>query len=226
MSFAGAESAVLRVRALVALDDLAEANVAGNQLSSLDVDPDALSYLRHHIGALLAMGTRDHAAAEVSFAQAHAALKKRARDDSPRGLQLIHAVFVEDWARFHVDTNRGAATRDECAAQLHLAMGMLLRVGARPWSERLESLLAGMAAAQPEPSDGKPVALPPDLLSRLTAREREITHLVLEGHSNKEIAKILFLSVRTVEFHVRNALAKLGAGSRVQLRELLVRTSQ
>ena len=225
-AFAGAESAVLRVRALVALDDLAEANVAGNQLSSLDVDPGALSYLRHHIDALLAMGTRDHAAAEVAFAQAHTALENRARHDSPRGLHLIQAVFMEDWARFHVDTDRGAATSKECMAHLHLAIGMLLRVGARRWAERLESLLAGIAAAQPQAPDDKPVALPPDLLSRLTAREREITHLALEGHSNKEIAQILFLSVRTVEFHVRNALAKLGAGSRVQLRELLARKSQ
>ena len=225
-AFAGAESAVLRVRALVALDDIAEANVAGNQLASLDVDPGALGYLGHHIDALLSMGTRDHAAAEVSFAEAHAALQDRMREDTPRGLQMIHVVLVEDWARFHVDTSRGATTREECMAELHRAIGVLLRVGARAWSERLESLLSAMVAAQPRSSDGVPAALPPELLSRLTAREREITHLVLEGHSNKEIAQILFLSVRTVEFHVRNALAKLGAGSRVQLRELLVRNAQ
>ena len=59
------------------------------------------------------------------------------------------------------------------------------------------------------------------LLARLTAREREITGLVLSGRTNKEIAQELFVSVRTVEFHVRNTLAKLGAGSRVELRALL-----
>jgi DNA-binding CsgD family transcriptional regulator len=50
----------------------------------------------------------------------------------------------------------------------------------------------------------------------LTAREAEILGLVAQGKSNGEIAKQLFISVKTVSVHVSNILAKLGAGGRTE----------
>ena len=51
----------------------------------------------------------------------------------------------------------------------------------------------------------------------LTARESEVARLVASGATNREIAQTLFLSPKTVERHVSNALKKLGARNRAQL---------
>jgi DNA-binding CsgD family transcriptional regulator len=51
----------------------------------------------------------------------------------------------------------------------------------------------------------------------LTEREREVARLVAAGRSNPEIAQELFLSRKTIERHVSNALAKLGARNRAEL---------
>jgi DNA-binding CsgD family transcriptional regulator len=55
----------------------------------------------------------------------------------------------------------------------------------------------------------------------LTARELEIAQLVAGGATNREIAETLFLSPKTVERHVSNALKKIGARNRTQLAERL-----
>ena len=51
----------------------------------------------------------------------------------------------------------------------------------------------------------------------LTATERRVADLAVEGLANKEIARTLVVTVNTVEFHLRNTYAKLGIRSRVQL---------
>jgi DNA-binding NarL/FixJ family response regulator len=55
---------------------------------------------------------------------------------------------------------------------------------------------------------------PPDPLDVLTAREREILRLVVQGLSNPQIAARLFISPRTAEHHVGAILRKLGLRSR------------
>jgi DNA-binding NarL/FixJ family response regulator len=54
------------------------------------------------------------------------------------------------------------------------------------------------------------------LVVPLTARESDIVRLLARGRSNREIAPALFLAEGTVENHVTNALAKLGARDRTQ----------
>ncbi|MEM9195635.1 MAG: response regulator transcription factor [Myxococcota bacterium] len=51
----------------------------------------------------------------------------------------------------------------------------------------------------------------------LTSREREVLQLVAEGHSSPEIAKMLHLSVKTVEGHRQRIMAKVGASNAVGL---------
>lgn len=53
----------------------------------------------------------------------------------------------------------------------------------------------------------------------LTPREEDVVALVTRGFSNKQVAAELFLTVKTVEYHLRNIYAKLGVQSRHELRQ-------
>jgi two-component system nitrate/nitrite response regulator NarL len=63
------------------------------------------------------------------------------------------------------------------------------------------------------------------MLEKLSAREMEVARLLVEGVSNKEIARTLGIEVVTAKRHVGNILRKLGARNRTQaalcLREMV-----
>ena len=52
--------------------------------------------------------------------------------------------------------------------------------------------------------------------TRLTKREVEILSLIVEGHSSKQVADMLFVSKRTVDFHLDNIYEKLQVTNRMQ----------
>jgi DNA-binding NarL/FixJ family response regulator len=62
---------------------------------------------------------------------------------------------------------------------------------------------------------------PPDQV--LTPREEEVLKLVAEGHSSKEIAEMLFISIKTVHRHRENLLHKLGLRDRLELTRYAIR---
>jgi DNA-binding NarL/FixJ family response regulator len=64
--------------------------------------------------------------------------------------------------------------------------------------------------------DGLPASI-------LTPREEEIVKLIAEGHSSKEIADLLVISVKTVERHRANVLSKLGMRDRLELTRYAIR---
>lgn len=88
-----------------------------------------------------------------------------------------------------------------------LAESVWRRTGGNPY--RLTELLAVEGANGPAGLAATPT---PDL----TAREREVLGLLAEGMSNKQIARTLGISVRTVTVHVSNLLRKTGAASRTE----------
>jgi DNA-binding NarL/FixJ family response regulator len=55
------------------------------------------------------------------------------------------------------------------------------------------------------------------LPKRLSQRQRQVFDLVAAGRLNKEIAAQLFITERTVKFHVSDLMRRLGAGSRLEL---------
>ncbi len=110
---------------------------------------------------------------------------------------------------------------DGYLAQMHEAgaMGYLLKneapgriVEAVQAAMRSESLWTAEQLARIEHWQAEVVRL----IDSLTPREREVLHWVTEGLSNKEIAQKLYITVRTVDFHVSNILRKLGVISRVE----------
>jgi two-component system nitrate/nitrite response regulator NarL len=96
-----------------------------------------------------------------------------------------------------------------------LAEAVWRRTGGNPY--RLTELLAVEGANGPD-------ALA-EAHKELTAREREVLGCLAEGMSNKQIARALGISVRTVTVHVSNLLRKTGAASRTEAALLAVRAT-
>jgi DNA-binding NarL/FixJ family response regulator len=83
------------------------------------------------------------------------------------------------------------------------------------FSPRLAGFVLDAFAATPTASNDRP-SFDPEL-DQLTTREREVLRLIARGYTYKEIAKELFISVKTVESHVSSVLRKLQLSTRHQL---------
>src|SRR6516165_8121420 len=83
------------------------------------------------------------------------------------------------------------------------------------FSHRLAGFVLDAFAASPSGQDVKPSFDP--ALDQLTSRAREVLRLIAQGYTYKEIARELYISVKTVESHVSSVLRKLQLSSRHQL---------
>jgi DNA-binding CsgD family transcriptional regulator len=99
--------------------------------------------------------------------------------------------------------------RSESRAHLRDALEVFERAGATAWAARASTELraSGETAHRHEP--GEQV--------RLTPQERQIARFAGAGESNPDIAAKLFLSRRTVEYHLHKVFTKLGVASRTEL---------
>jgi DNA-binding CsgD family transcriptional regulator/tetratricopeptide (TPR) repeat protein len=104
---------------------------------------------------------------------------------------------------------RRAGRRIDARPQLRAAHDEFERLGARPWAERAAAELraTGERLGRREARTGE----------ELTAQELQVALQAAEGKTNKEVGAALFLSPKTVDFHLRRVYRKLGLRSRAEL---------
>ena len=101
----------------------------------------------------------------------------------------------------------------DARAELRTAHEALTAIGADAFAERARRELAATGETVRKRSV--------DTRNEFTAQEAQIAQLAADGHTNPEIGALLFISPRTVEWHLRKVYTKLGVGSRMQLRDKL-----
>ena len=182
-----------------------------------------------HTARLVELAAEHHRRAEVKgqpWARARAArtaalLSADAELDPAFAVALaLHDATVDGYERARTQLAYGARLRRarrriDARAVLQPALETFVRLGAQPWADATADELAATGASVSRP-DHSPTA-------RLTPRELQIAMLLTEGRTTREAASALFLSPKTVEYHLRNIYTKLDIGSRAELAEQLDR---
>jgi DNA-binding CsgD family transcriptional regulator len=189
-----------RVDALAALGRPADARAAYERAA-------APGLWRPYYGSLRWLEGRVREA-EGNTAEALAAYEDAAADPAGALFPLPQAIAALDAGR--LAATAGAAQGARARELLESAAATFRRLGAAGYLARAVRLLDQTAT----------VTTTADPLASLTTRERQVAHALATGMTNKEIAEHLYVSVTTVNFHVRNILAKLGLRSRRELRAL------
>jgi DNA-binding CsgD family transcriptional regulator/tetratricopeptide (TPR) repeat protein len=133
------------------------------------------------------------------------AIERLSRTRVRAALARAHLLYGE-WLRRQ---NRRVDARE----QLRDAYDMLTAMGMEGFAERARRELVATGETVRKRTTGT--------AGELTPQEAEIARLAGSGHTNPEISTQLFISPRTVEWHLRKVFAKLGISSRKELRETL-----
>jgi len=108
---------------------------------------------------------------------------------------------------------RRARDRVLAREQLRAAADIFERLGAQPWADRAQAELAATGETR-RPRD-------PSTTDELTPQELQIALLLSTGKTTRETAAALFLSPKTVEYHLRHVYQKLAIHSRDELEQIL-----
>jgi DNA-binding NarL/FixJ family response regulator len=109
----------------------------------------------------------------------------------------------------HGQTLRRNGKRRAAAVQLQAAADRFATLEAQPYLERCERELIACGLSPTKRRTFDP--------SRLTAQELAVARLVADGLSNRAVAAELFVSIKTVQFHLTHIYSKLGLSSRAEL---------
>jgi DNA-binding CsgD family transcriptional regulator len=200
-------------------------------------DPD-LSPAPELVETLARVGRTDEAAAISAAYQAPAQAKGQpwalARAARARGLIAADDAFeqpFEEASRLHDQTPdlyeaartrlvygarlRRAGQRTRAREELRASIDMFDRLGAAPWADnaRTELGATGETARKRNPTT----------LDELTPQELQVAFLLAEGRTTREAAASMFLSPKTIEYHLRNVYRKLDVRTRADLAAAIAR---
>jgi len=193
----------LAIESLIGTGQLATAARAVRQLTDL-TGSGRVSATLAWLDAWLAAAGHDEFTARARLEDA--AARPPDRDDVP----LHRARLEHEFGRYLVSrrSRRAAIERLRRAYELYRALG------ARPFADRCANDLAACGAQVSVSAFGRPGV---EAFPLLSPRERRIAYLAAQGLTNQEIASEVFVSAKTVEYHLGNVFAKLGISSRRQL---------
>jgi DNA-binding CsgD family transcriptional regulator len=210
------------VRTLTQARSLADTRGLGAQFHTLRADL---------VEALLRSGRRRDAALEASTLTLSTTPNDRAVAERARALvdqDGFEARFraALDWHGRGQDAFEEARTqfcfgerlrrerrRREARDHLRAALATFDLLGARPWAERAQTELQATGEHYRRRD--------PTAIESLTPQELQVALQVAEGKANRDVATALFLSTKTVEFHLTNVYRKVNVRSRTQLARLL-----
>jgi len=197
------------------LTELVEAAVRSSQPARASDALRRLSETTRASGTDWALGAEARSRALLSEGEAaetcyREAIERLGRTRMRPAVARAHLLYGE-WLRRE---NR----RRDARAELRTAHGLFTTMGIEAFAERArrELLAAGDTVRKPTV----------ETVSELTAQEAHIARLAVDGRTNVEIGAQLFLSTRTVEWHLGKVYTKLGVGSRRELPQAMASLGQ
>jgi DNA-binding CsgD family transcriptional regulator len=150
----------------------------------------------------LALLARCRALVDEPHAEEHFEYAVAVADSLPPFDQARTELLYGEWLRRH-------RRRVDARRHLRTALQLFGRMGAVPWESRAQSELraSGETARKRDPTTR----------DQLTPQELQISRLVASGMTNPEVAAKLYLSSRTVDYHLRKVFTKLEIASRAEL---------
>jgi len=196
---------LIRLAAFERLDAAVRAGrleLARHWLADLERFADAVDSPRSH--AVVRYGRAVLAPAATAEEHYRAALNHHADARRPLEAARTHLAYGEFLRR--------ARRRVDAREQLRAALTIFEDVRAAPLAERARTELRASGETARRRDDST--------VTNLTAQERQVARHVAQGLSTRDVAAQLFLSPRTIDFHLRNVFAKTGISSRTELARL------
>jgi DNA-binding CsgD family transcriptional regulator len=140
-----------------------------------------------------------------------------------RSIDQLTNVIAVPFERHRAELQLGAQLRrqrrlTEARAVLRVAADGFRRLGAPDWARRADVERHAAGDRDPDPGRGEPTAA---RMRQLSAQQLQVVMGVAGGATNREVAASLFLSPKTVDYHLRRACAILGVRNRTQLASLV-----